>query len=314
MNNHAFCLKKEEAASNGRLFDIKRFSIHDGPGIRTTVFLKGCPLKCRWCHNPESQSPAAQLLMHQQRCVACGECVTACPHEAITLQHDTPITDMAKCQNCAACVAVCYAEAREMVGYSSNVAAVLAIVERDRLFYEESQGGVTFSGGEPLQQPDFLLSLLKACKTRQIHTVVETCGHAPTAVLERLRPFVDLFLYDLKHLDAQRHRQLTGVSNTLILKNLLHLAAQQHALIVRVPIIPGLNDAPQHIHQLGKFVADLPNVSRIDLLAYHNSAQEKYRRLGQAYTLAELKSPEETQLQQIAATLRGYNLTVHIDT
>ncbi|MBN1487723.1 MAG: glycyl-radical enzyme activating protein [Anaerolineae bacterium] len=298
-------------ANTGIIFDIKKFSIHDGPGIRTTIFFKGCPLRCWWCHNPESQARSPQLLLRPQRCVECGACVEVCPQNAIS-RNGRLVTDLANCTACGACVAVCYAEARELVGRTATTAEVLDVIERDHPFYDESGGGVTFSGGEPLAQPDFLLELLQACQSREIHTAVDTCGYVPWESLNRIRPYVDVFLYDLKHLDDQRHQALTGVGNALILSNLQRLADAGQAVIVRVPLIPGLNDAPEHIARLGRFVADLPGVVRLDLLPYHTIAEEKYRRLGLEYRMPAVSPPSAAHMQTLAARLQTYGLEVRV--
>jgi pyruvate formate lyase activating enzyme len=298
---------------SGVIFDIKKFSIHDGPGIRSTVFFKGCPLHCWWCHNPESQTRQPQLLLRPQRCLACGVCIEACSHGAIIWQNGTLTTDLSRCNTCGACVETCYAEARELVGRQVTVAEVLADIERDRPFYDESGGGVTFSGGEPLLQPAFLLALLQVCKARDLHTAVDTCGYARWATLNRIRPYVDLFLYDLKHLDDEQHHALTGVSNALILANLQRLAESGQTIIVRTPIIPGFNDNPDHIRRLGAFVAALPGVSRLDLLPYHAFARGKYGGLGLAYHLPEVKLPTGEDMQSLAEMLRGYEINVQID-
>jgi pyruvate formate lyase activating enzyme len=225
--------------TSGLIFDIKKYSIHDGPGIRTTLFLKGCPLACAWCHNPESQSSKPEMIFREQRCIRCGVCLTACPRRAITWNGDGPLTDWAACQPCDACVTACYAEARERIGREMTVAQALAEIERDRAFYDESGGGVTFSGGEPLMQSDFLAALLHACKAQDLHTAVDTCGFAAWETLDKVRGEVDLFLYDLKLMDDARHRAFTGVSNAPILANLQALSRLGHNLLIRIPLVPG---------------------------------------------------------------------------
>ena len=295
---------------HGLIFDIKKYSIHDGPGIRTTVFFKGCPLSCWWCHNPESQSSDSEMILHENRCIRCGVCVEACPHQAITWIDGEPITDRAKCERCATCAESCYADARERVGREMTVEQVMAEIERDITFYDESRGGATFSGGEPLLQRDFLLALLQACRAKEIHTVVDTSGFAAWDTFERIRGCVDLFLYDLKLMDDTKHREFTGVPNQLILQNLRKLSELGHSLIVRVPIIPGLNDDDENIHQIGEFVSTLPHLNGLDVLPYHNIAMDKYLNLGKPYRLFETRRPSNERLAEIAQRLNQFGLDV----
>lgn len=293
---------------SGIVFDIKRFSIHDGPGIRTTVFFKGCPLSCRWCHNPESQASELELMVRSNRCIQCEACLAACEQGAISKGPDGISTDAEMCTLCGACVEACYAEARQIVGRDMTVAQVIAEIERDIAFYDESGGGVTFSGGEPLSQPDFLLSLLRACRGREIHTALDTCGFAAWETLDRVREYVDLFLYDLKLMDDARHRSYTGVSNGLILSNLQALSRRGHAVVLRVPIIPGINDDEQNIRQTGAFASALPRLRRVDLLPYHRAGTEKYGRLNKVYELPEIGPPSDERMAEMVHILSGFGL------
>ena len=296
--------------SAGIVFDIRRYSIHDGPGIRTTVFLKGCALSCRWCHNPESQSRGAEAILRESRCIRCGACVEACAHGAIAWTDSRPVTDRAACAACGSCAAVCYAEAREIAGREMTAAEVLAEVVRDVPFFLESGGGVTLSGGEPLLQPEFAAAVLGAARARGIHTALDTCGYAPWGVLDGLRRDVDLFLYDLKLMDDERHRRFTGVSNSLVLDNLRALCSEGHAVALRVPVVPGVNDDEENLDALGDFAAGLPRLAGVDLLPYHNIGMDKYARLDRTYPLPDTRPPTRERLAAIASRLAGHGLPV----
>jgi pyruvate formate lyase activating enzyme len=298
--------------TTGIVFDIKKFSIHDGPGIRTTVFFKGCPLRCWWCHNPEGLASEPELIFRASRCICCEACLSACEQDAISLNDCTPSTDISRCTLCGACVEACYAEAREIVGREMTVAQVMAEIERDVPFYDESDGGVTFSGGEPLLQWDFLLALLRACKAKEIHTAVDTCGFAPWEAFDAVREYVDLFLYDLKLMDDARHRQFTGVFNESTLSNLEALSRQGHNIIVRVPLVPGVNDDDANIRQTGMFLAGLPHLDGVDILPYHRMGSEKYEQLNKTYRLPETLSPSNERVAELAQVLEEFGLRVKI--
>ena len=296
----------------GLVFDVKRYAIHDGPGIRTTVFLKGCPLACWWCHNPESQSPLVEMLFMENRCIACGACLEACGHGALSRGMGCPAADPLRCERCGACAAVCCAEARRMVGRETTVDDVMAEVERDAACYEQSGGGVTFSGGEPLMQIDFLDGLLRASKARGFNTALDTCGYAPWEAIERVRARVDLFLYDLKVIDDARHRELTGVSNELILSNLTELSRRGHAIFLRVALIPGVNDNDDALRAIGAFASRLLNIKEIDILPYNRLGADKYERLDRAYKLAGTLEPPDERMAAAAQVLGGFGLNVRV--
>lgn len=298
--------------STGIIFDVKRFSIHDGPGIRTTVFLKGCPLRCWWCHNPEGQVTDPELMLRPDRCIGCDACVEVCSTGAIHKSGVTILTFRDRCRSCGACGEVCYAEARELVGRSVTVADVMAEVLQDIPFYDESGGGVTFSGGEPLSQPEFLGDVLSACRARGLHTAVDTCGFASDDVLDRIRTDVDLFLYDLKLMDEMRHQEATGVSNEPILRNLRRLSREGHRIILRVPVIPEVNDDEDNLRRIGALAASLPGLERVDLLPYHHMGRDKYRQLGKVGPMPDSGVSSGAPMAEISRTLREFGLRVSI--
>jgi len=296
----------------GTIFDIKKYAIHDGPGIRSTVFFKGCPLACRWCHNPEGITVATQRIYRQERCIGCGECIQLCPQKGLTPTANGVFSDPAKCDLCQTCADHCPSEAIEFVGRKVTVDEVIREIEKDIAFYDESGGGITLSGGEPLMQPEFLLQLLEACAALDFHRTVDTTGYADRELLLEVARKTDLFLYDLKLMDAARHRDFTGVSNERILNNLKMLAQDGARIQVRVPIIPGINDDAENIARTAAFVADLPGVDQIAILPFHNSARGKYGRLGIECLSSDIESPGEAHLKIIAARFAKSGLQVKI--
>lgn len=298
--------------TTGIIFDIKKYALHDGPGIRTTVFFKGCPLRCQWCHNPESQSPKQEVILRPSRCIGCAACLAACEHGAISWDGDRPLTDRGLCQQCGACTLVCYAEARQLIGREMSVAQVMDEIERDRPFYEQSGGGITLSGGEPLFQPEFASQLLHDCKSGGLHTALDTCGYASWEIFDQLREYIDLFLYDLKLVDDARHRQYTGVSNRIILANLRNLSERGHSIRLRVPLIPDVNDDQVSLRQIAEIAAELPHIDGLDLLPYHRTGIDKYARLNKPYSLDQTDAPTEERMLEIAHFIEFYGLPVKI--
>lgn len=296
----------------GLVFNIQRFSVHDGPGIRTTVFLKGCPLRCKWCHNPESLSTDPELMLRNDRCIRCGDCATLCKNNAIERVDGGFATQREVCIDCGECIEVCDADARALIGKEMTTEEVIAEIEKDVVFYDQSGGGASFSGGEPLLQHEFLISLLERCKRKNIHTVVDTAGLTTSTILDAVSAHVDLFLFDLKTTDDAMHRKFTGVSNIQILSNLRRLADQQKKVIVRIPLIPGVNDARNDIKRAGEFVGGLGNVSEIHLLPYHPAGTEKYVRLGKEYEMGTIVPPSADDLSSYMKELRQYVSSVSI--
>lgn len=251
-------------------------------------------------------------MVHARRCIRCEACETACPQGAISRNGDRTITNVEHCTLCGTCVEACYAGARELVGREMTVDEVMIDIGRDVVFFDQSHGGVTFSGGEPLLQPDFLGALLQACKEREIHTALDTCGFATWKTLESIRPYVDLFLYDLKLMDSTQHQRFTGVPNELILKNLQMLSKAGHNIILRVPIVPGINDDDQNVRQIGAYARDSLGLNRLDILPYHHTAADKYERLMKDYGLHETRPPTDDKMNQVAEILQGFGLQVRI--
>jgi pyruvate formate lyase activating enzyme len=298
--------------SVGVIFDVKRFAVHDGPGIRTTAFFKGCPLSCQWCHNPEGQKLNPELMVRPARCTGCGDCITACETKAICLVDKELSVDRSLCTSCGDCAVSCPTDALEMVGREVTAKNLLAELERDVAFFDQSGGGVTLSGGEPLAQPDFLTELLGMCKAHKLHTTIDTSGYAPVEVIEKVAKLADLFLYDLKIIDDEKHYLYTGVSNERILENLHQLAVLQSPVIVRIPVIPGYTDTYENMDAIARFVAGLDYSYPVDLLPYHRAGGDKYSRLGMPYHLEATLAPSRSRLEEIADIFRRFQLPVMI--
>jgi len=290
----------EGKVAKGLIFDISRYAIHDGPGIRATVFFKGCPLRCQWCHNPEGQEPKPEIAVKTERCAAeCGRCLSVCPQGAISKNGPSIAVDREKCDSCGKCKDVCVYEALDIIGREVTVQDVMKEVEKDRVFFDESGGGVTFSGGEPLLQPDFLVALLQEFKKKGIRTTVDTSGYASTKILDRISDNVDLFLYDLKVMDPKKHRKYAGVSNEIILENLRRLSEKGKKVIIRIPVIPGVNDDRENMKAIAEYLLSLKNIKQINLLPFHRGGVQKYKRLGKKNLTESLQPPSNDKINEI---------------
>jgi len=302
--------KKLRMNESGLVFNVQKYSLHDGPGIRTTVFLKGCPLCCAWCHNPESQLARPEIVVVENRCAACGECRRVCPFgQAATGKGPLP-TDSAECLVCGQCVQACPTGARQMIGEHRTVTEIMEAVLQDRIFYEDSGGGVTFSGGEPLAQPAFLKAMLEACRAEGLRAAVDTCGFACTDILLDVAGLSHLVLYDLKLMDDTRHRQYTGVSNAPILANLRALARAHRNIWLRVPVIPGINDREEDWRAAAVFAAGLQGIRQVNILPYHKLGLFKSRRMNHPCSLERVEPPSLERMERAAEIFRQRGLDV----
>ncbi|MBN2582180.1 MAG: glycyl-radical enzyme activating protein [Planctomycetes bacterium] len=295
-------------APTGTVFEIKRFGVHDGPGVRTVLFLKGCPLRCRWCHNPEGVEPGLQLAYHEHKCLHCGECAAACPHGAHSLVDGRHAFDRTRCVACGACVDACLGRALKLFGRTLTVQEAREIALEDRAFYRDG-GGVTLSGGEPLLQAEFCAELFRLLKDDRIHCAIDTSGAVPWECFEKVLPWTDMFLYDVKHTDERRHQEHTGKPNGRIIENLRRLVERGVPVEIRVPVIPDFNDDPQSIDAIGRLLKGLPNIVGVRLLPYHQ-VSSKYAAVGYADTMPDADGPTKDRMAAIAAQLREFSLKV----
>ncbi|MDP6453282.1 MAG: glycyl-radical enzyme activating protein [SAR202 cluster bacterium] len=295
----------------GLVFDFKRFAVHDGPGIRTTVFLKGCSLRCVWCHNPESIGQQRQVFYYPDRCIACGSCIEACPTGSQQITEDRTRTfDRESCVISGECVDVCNSEALVMAGRQMSVEDVMSEVREDADFYKTSGGGVTLSGGEPLLQNEFATAVLKQCKEEGFHTCIDSCGQVGWNFVENALPHVDMVLYDLKQMSPELHRKYTGVNNRRILDNLRGISEHGIDIEIRMPIVPTINDSKEFIEPAAEFLASLDNIKAVKLLPYHHLAGSKYTSLGMEDVMPNVDSPDSAHMQKVADMMTPFGLNI----
>lgn len=299
-----------ETEKTGIVFDIQHYSIHDGPGIRTSVFLKGCPLKCLWCQNPESQKHYPQLMFDAQKCTGCSHCVAVCSQNAIRMENGKSRTDRSKCVGCGSCVSVCLPEARSISGKRMTVEEVCREVMADKLFYQET-GGITLTGGDPLNQPVFSKAILARCKELGITTCIETCGFGNWDIFKPILKYTDTVLYDIKHINSEKHKQCTGVGNELILDNIKRISAETGLpIFVRVPVVPGYNDEPDNYHAMGRFISEnVPTCQAVELLPYHRLGEGKKLQLEEDIDM-ESRTPSESEIEHLCNIIRSYGIEV----
>lgn len=288
------------------VFDIQKFALHDGPGIRTTVFLKGCPLNCVWCHNPESKKRALQLAFFKKNCISCKNCQMVCKEGVHAVTQSGHHIDYSRCMQCGECEKACLSHGLKMYGKKMESQKILETVLKDNDFFIRSGGGITVSGGEPMLQFEGLLGLLKEAKKEGLHVCLDTCGYADTAEYSRIAPYVDLFLFDYKLTDKEKHKSYTGVDNALILKNLDYLCRNKSMMYLRCPVIPGINDDDAHFQRIAKLSQKYENIVQVNLMMYHDMAKGKSEQIGEEYALKDVKTMPEEEKKKIYERVRSF--------
>lgn len=295
---------------NGNIFNIQKFSINDGPGIRTTVFFKGCNLRCIWCHNPESWSPKKQILFAPNKCISCGKCFEVCPVNAHQMINGERVFLRDLCQGCGKCAETCYAEALTLSGKSMSVEEVMEEVIKDKPFYDNSGGGVTFSGGECMLQIEFLKKLLIECKKLGLNTAIDTSGDVPWEYLKAIIEYVDIFLYDIKVFDEEKHKEVVGISNKRIIENLKKLGKENTHIFIRTPIIPGVNNTKEEMENIALLLKNINNIDLIELLPFHHLGKNKYENMGLEYKVKDIVPPTDEEINRLSEPFKKHGLNI----
>jgi len=301
-----------EKIASGWVSNIERYTLHDGPGIRTTVFLTGCPLRCLWCSNPEAQLDHPQLIYLEEKCNGCLRCIARCPQKAISSRENSIKVEVnfKKCDHCGECIKVCNVDALMISGERFTAQQVADVVARDKVFYRHSNGGVTLSGGDPLFQPEFSAEILRLCHAEGIHTAIQTCAYTTKDQIDLLIPYLDLAIIDIKHSDSETHKQLTGKPNETILENIIYIDSKQVPIVIQVPLIPGLNDSDQVLKDICNFTMSLTNALGISLLVYHTLGIPKYRSIGRTYAMPEIEVPSADYLKEKIDTCCNFGVNI----
>ena len=302
----------KKTMTSGRISNIERYTLHDGPGIRTTVFLKGCPLRCLWCSNPETQAGHPQLAFFKERCNGCIRCIEQCPQNAISINQNSIKVelDFDKCNHCGECVGACNMDALVMIGEWISAEEIANLVARDKVFYQHSNGGITLSGGDPLWQPEFAGEILRLCRENQIHTAIQTCGYGTQEQIDHMIPFLDLAIIDLKHSDSFAHQELTGEGNEIILENIKYIDSKKIPIVIQIPLIPDVNDSDEILKNIFEFTGNLKNALGVSLLPYHSLGVPKYAHIGKSYSMPSIDNPSANYLKEKIESCKNYQVNI----